>query len=79
MCPSVASHVDGSTHGPLSQLQSDNPKAEVNTMNFEPTEEQRAIRDLAASFAADEMGSPASGGIGYYSDQDKFSKLHRNH
>ena len=35
--------------------------------------------DIMVSFAADEMGSPASGGIGYYSDQDKFSKLHRNH
>ena len=30
------------------------------TVNFEPTEEQRAIRDLAASFAADEMAPHAA-------------------
>ena len=29
-------------------------------MNFEPTEEQRAIRDLAASFAAEEMAPHAA-------------------
>ena len=34
--------------------------------------------DIMVSAAADEMGSPAVGGIGYYSDADNFCELHRN-
>lgn len=34
--------------------------------------------DIMVSAAADEFGYPAVAGIGYYSDQDNFSCLHRN-
>jgi hypothetical protein len=34
--------------------------------------------DIMVSCAADELGSPAVGGIGYYSDADNFCELHRN-
>lgn len=60
MCLSVASHVDGLVDAALSRLHNVTQHGEGQSMNFEPTEEQRAIRDLAASFAADEMAPHAA-------------------